>query len=681
MAWENGKLKIVDEVRYKESISKAYDPNSMSPTIKPKGGESYQNNDPPKVGSIPGVAAPDNTAGPGVPKGSATTIPAAAKEPATAKEPTAAKDTDTCPYLGGKACIDRGGNGYKTHKRFGVIMQRHAEYMAKEGNPEEAEKLRPTPEDFAQEIHFAREYDPKEHTTSELKDHIQQGVVIQSKSLKKHEVVTARPGVTDSYKQVIKGNGSILAKPGSIDYGSEIHKEAAVFKAFVMFGSDRCPPTFIRNNNPPPVGKKPWQADVPGAASGQAWLKNHNNAMSAVKELGSEVFPEGIKKEDDPMKLIYALIKMAPDKDKMLDQLSQIAVMDLITGNSDRHVENFMVNADFSDVMAIDHGFTMEPGLNFYQGRIHEGFYANNRDLKIPSYMRERMDNTSYGDIKRGFGDEHLQEWQTAQTYLRMKYMLKIADENDGKLPFEEFSGIGYGLTDPRRNHPAMKFENFMIDFIDTHSNDPDSPEHATAKHFAEVGILMDPHFWRQNPEQWKRTISRGIPFKYEKEVRTKKAIVEYGQRWADQLRQKWNAEGEIINNKELNAAFDRLGNAEDTYDSLKSTIDTFDRKKRDNPKAIIEPALLDKFTEAKKEIRAAVSSYKDLMRETEELKAAHRSKFELIAPGQQSRFDELNRKIVEANEGNPRAKKAYRVDYGSNTKPAADIEREKRNA
>jgi hypothetical protein len=144
MGWEDGKLVVTDEFRYKDHISKAVDQSQLSAKVKPKGGESYQGADIPKPASIPGVAAPDNVPGPGATPdpSKATTQPV--EDPSQAG---AAPDMVDCPYGGGDDCKDNGGNGFLTHERGGSIMEEHTKQLAKQGHEEEAEKYQVTPEE------------------------------------------------------------------------------------------------------------------------------------------------------------------------------------------------------------------------------------------------------------------------------------------------------------------------------------------------------------------------------------------------------------------------------------------------------------------------------------------------------------------------------------------------------
>lgn len=679
MAWESGKLKVVDELRYKESISKAYDSSTMSATIKPKGGDSYQKNEPPKPGSIPGVAAPGNTPGPGAPKGSGGATAGAAAE-----APSPGKDLQPCPYGGGEECIKHGGNGATAHERGGSIMQEHAAYLAKQGRQDEAESVVLSPEEHVAEVTRIRNFD-YDKPVSVLKDHIQNGESINSVSLKKVE--GASPGVNDSYRDDIKGNGSILKKPGDITVGSPTRSEAASYGLYAVLGGDKLtPPCFIRTKDVLP-------------ASGATWLNDYTNAFKALADFVK--IPEGSlehqlsDKAGWTVKMLMDRAEAAGQKDKMHEALSWHGVMDLVMANGDRHLNNFMVNEDFTDIQAIDHGDCFNAGMGNAVVDLHAGFKSNKMHLKIPPALRERMENTSFGDLNRAMG-EHLRPWQVAQTYLRMKFVMKEADENDGRLQLDRFEHRRSG-----RSGIKERFEDFMMDYIDEHSNDPSSPEYATANHFAKTGIFVysnladDKHF------------AEGKQFEREKLVRQNRYELELAEAGNDSLskmREKWNESVDEMWKDEIAAAGEKYQKVRkeqyapkaEAYSKVATKIrEQHDRKPikaleegrtvaqyirdlaKDNPELA---KIVEENDKAETAYRKAYDEYMDVIDEVGERREDKKMEFEILPPGQEERFKELDRLISDAKKG-PRGRKASEPMVESNTKSAADIEREKRGA
>jgi hypothetical protein len=618
MAWENGRLRVVDELRYKNQISKAVDKGTMSATITPKGPPSAQSNEPPKVGSLKGVSDPGRE---GRPPSALTTAEAATSSPAWESGPAAktaqptkpgsesAEDRyEDCPYGGGTSCSDHRGNGKKRHERDGTIMKEHAKYEDFPGSVEEQEQKDPAQDAEAHvaSMLIAQDYDAMSKPVEVMKDNIVNGKITNSKPMKGHG-----GSINDSFKRTIEFNGAYLAKPGGTLYGSAVHREAAAYNQFIFFGSDRCPPTFVRTKGPI-------------AESGQVWLEGYDNAYSRmdkiIKEGGSGLY-------DQPGKLIYAILQAAPDQDKAVDQLSQIAVQDILMSNGDRHVENFMINEDLSDIRAIDHGYCYEVGLNWYQGSIHAGFHANHRPLEIPAAMRKRFDTTTYGDMKRGFG-ENLQEWQMAQTFLRMKYVMHVADENDGKLPYKEFDGRKSldRKTSLARQGAHQKFEDFMIDWIDEHRGNEESPEHATAMHFAEIGVFMPP-VHQAEPEAHASQLAEGKNYLFEMRLRRDKAISDAYRSGMSVPGQMSAAEVEDINKVELAAAYEAADDATKKFNEVQKVFIDLERDHQRGADMTELNVARHASIDAGRERRTAENAVIDLEKETEKLQDAARAK------------------------------------------------------
>ncbi len=359
MAWENGRLRVVDELRYKNQISKAVDKGTMSATITPKGPPGAKD-DTPKVGSLKGVPDPGRE---GRPPSAQTTAeastsppawesgPGAKTQPAKQGEEAAAPDNKVpCPYGGGTDCTDHGGSGGKMHDPNGESMEEHRKHDDFKDRVEEDQR---DPQQVAEEhvakMLISKDYDSMSKPMEVMKDHIVNGTIIDSKRMKGHGGY-----IHESYKRTIDGNGSYLGKPGSTEFGSAVHREAAASDHQSYFGSDRCPPTFVRTKGPI-------------AESGQVWLEGYDNAFSRMEEVMAERSPREL---DDRGSLVYAILDAAPDKDIAVEQMSTIAVQDIVLCNSDRHIENFMLDEDYSDIRAIDHGFCYEVGLNYYSSTL-----------------------------------------------------------------------------------------------------------------------------------------------------------------------------------------------------------------------------------------------------------------------------------------------------------------------
>jgi hypothetical protein len=499
MAWENGKLKVVDELRYKESISKAYDSSTMSATIKPKGGESYQKNEPPKPGSIPGVAAPGNTAGPGRPP-----------DPSSGPK----RVLVDCPFNGGDDCRQHGGDGAMQHYFDGKIMQKHMQYQPSQpGAPEEQK----TPEQVAAEMEGINKYTHTEDYASKTLDHVERGEIVSSKNIA--DVKGAKKGVTQGTKKVgIKDNGSSCTKPTAEGQnGDDVRHEVGAYQAFTVLGSNLCPVTGKRQIN--------------GVLnSSQAWADGHDPAASVL----------GVMNSDE---LITSLKEKSPKWEKVRGQMEEMVVMDLIICNSDRHMENFLLTPELDNVVAIDHGFSFNPGMTSFYSEVFQGFNSTHHHVHLTDPMDHRFNNISLGDMSKNLSG-NLQEWKVDQTYLRMRYVQSVAAENDGRLFYHEFENT--------KRETALtsneKFEKFVFDFIDNYSEDPSSPEYSAAVKFAKDGVLMPTEDTGLASREEERRL--GEQFRYEMEQR--RAIFEKEQkiRGETSFRDKQKKEYEAWENK-----------------------------------------------------------------------------------------------------------------------------------
>ena len=675
MGWKNGKLVVVDEFKYKEQISKAVDKSTMSATIKPHGAPSNQAEKKASPPSIPGIAAPGNgQESGGRPPGSGDlTKPAgldvSAHTRATPESAAGGPDIEY-EYWGARGGSPPQGEGWEKSPKSQAW--RRPLGMGGEGSAEEQVDPKVAAQEQLATMMAIGDYKHEEHTADVAEGHIKNGEVVNSKSLKKNEFKGKQAGINDSYKDDIKDNGSMLKKPGESSFGSEIQREVGAYKGHVLAGSDRCPPTFVRTRDKVP-------------ASGQVWLGDHTNAFTACEEIFDHELKElagtGVQALARPGRLVKAILSVAPDTDVAVEQLSTIAVMDMVQNNTDRHIENFMISEDFSDIRAIDHGYCFEPGIMSYKCKIHEGFHATGRNMKIPAKMRTRMENTSYGDMDKAYGD-HLQEWQTAQTYLRQKYVMHIADENDGNLPYDAFQG----MPERDRSIGNDRFEDFMVDWIDTHSSNPDSPEHETAKYFDQIGVFVDPSNVRQTSVAMNVEISIGANYTYEQEVRSNKAAGEAyrnpGAQWVLDAKNKQDEMIEAINASQIEELRTKLNAAADEYMDLKSKIVDF-RENNEHPNdeywammAAVQP-LGRRHRELKEE-------YNNLHTSTKNQQSRERRMFNIVPEGFREKFDELAAKAEAAKASRRDGKRggnAYRREPGIKVKSPADIEREKRNA
>ena len=492
MGWENGRLAVTDEFRYKDHISKAVDKGTMSATITPPGPKKHQGNEPPKVGNIKGVSDPGRE---GRPPGSQTAtqpaaIPAAPFQGSQGPTQSSASDI-VYEYWGSRGGQPPPDKGWERSLETGA-WRKPVGAGSDGGQEEEAGQLQPTPEEHLANLMAIEDYTHDDKTDQVALDHVENGVIISEKNI--GDVKGAKKGVTKGTKKAgIEDNGSSCNKPGREDLdGQDVQNEKTAWRNFTLFGSKLCPVTGSRVIK----GK---------LNSAQAWCENHSPAALVARAISAD-------------ELITTVKEQSPNWEKVRGQFEEMTVMDIVICNTDRHLENFLLTDEMDDLRAIDHGFSFGKGLSSLYVEIFEGFNSKNMHMRLAEDLNTRFSNTSFGDMKRAYGSETL-EWKTAQSYMRMKYIQHVASENEGRLPLEEFSGA----TADHELTANQKFEKHVHDFIDTHIDDPSSPEYTTANHFAREGILMPSSKLASDSD----TRNRGDQFRYEMESRRKIAEIE----------------------------------------------------------------------------------------------------------------------------------------------------------
>ena len=653
MAWENGKLKIVDELRYKESISKAYDPSSMNATIKPKGGESYQKNEPPKVASIPGVAAPGNTPGPGSPKGSGATAPQApTSQLATAKisqpqqpQGGAEEEYEPCIFNGDERCKRYGGSGTEKHLKGGKVVQEHLKAQG---------KLQQTlsPEQVAFKLQEIKNSKLESFSPSDIDDWIVNGVVINRKDIK--EVKGGiRAGITSTSVKVEKldlAEGiSVLNKPPLPGKPQVAGAEVSAYTIGSIYGKKNegggagrvCNTKFRVNEK----GEK---------CSAQAWVQNSDDGYSFMKR---QVFEGKYSVGKDGVTtyhLIKGLKQFSANWDQLRDQLEEAIVTDVIMMNCDRHVCNLMFDESLENCYAIDHGFIFGRGGNGYRNHYHEGMNKLGMKIRIPNEMRVKIAKTSFSQLQSGL-EESATMWRAAQTYLRGKYAIQVEDEH-GHLPYK---ALGGGDTHGQENLQAVMltrysdrnfhfnqegnsvFERFAINWMDQHASDPESPEHETAKQFLEEGILMNTLTDPSSRKDGNAERQAGEHFAYEKFIRSHNYLQTYQ---AAKLGHAKAADDAMRDER------DRIETEwfeyEDNYFKEKFAIQDRILANPGMPKA--EREVLSKQMEANGLLYKVKQAQKDQKKATLKMRVV--SGF--VPPGQEERFKQLDSKISQYQSG-----------------------------
>lgn len=518
--YSEGKIQIVDIEKFEDALSKA-DPAPKPPTGSP--------NTPSKPGSISGVAAPDQTPGPGAGGASVTNAPKKGVEYDDWKgagEPRPPEEGWEQSTTG----------GWRHIKGSGIAAVQSPE--------EESANLKQKQQD-------AIKYGRTPHKDSEILNHLNQGTLVSIKKLGANEA-----GIHNTFRVTTDGGGRGLLKPlehqtaeshggfagtgfGSVPRNNSHGHETAAYHLHAMFGLSQCPPTTTRSFD--------------GAThSIQSWAEDH--LPTGIKVLLSEDLEERNKTKN--------IIDMCPadKREELVDSLMGMVTMDVVMNNNDRHVDNVLINKDTTGFKSIDHSDAFGTGMKGVRNDFHSDFQRMGKKVTIPPQLQTNLRGKSLGDYKRSMGG-HLQDWQIGQTYLRAQYALHLQD-TEGHLDFNKFlptqdsfhgghehplkvvrrstSGEerlvvtpewrakgkdhnSYAEFDRRREEktlPNDMFQSFAKKFISDHKDNPESQFHAAAKELDSVGVFMppsamgDPKAYRRDGKQhqYARTIGGRNP-------------------------------------------------------------------------------------------------------------------------------------------------------------------------
>ena len=538
MEWIEGKLKVTDELRYKNQISKAVDQSQLSAKTKPPGGKKYQGPDTPKVGSIPGVPAPGNVPGPGAdpsPQSVAeAAMPTTQAVKAPAQDPTtvdADQKWELCPYGGDKECIAHGGQGAEKHERNGEEMKAHMEYDDFPGSVEEQEQKDPVQEaeQLVYQLRAIEDFrfgsNPREQEQKDLST----GDIARRMDIRDVPEVDD-PGISTGQVEVeridIVDNGSGLMKPPLLTHPHSASNEVGAACVHEVYGSP---------NNIGGHGRAPcttYRVEENEKKSVQGWIRGTNQGKSLYEKAAEA---GEVPEKQTTSGTVKFLLERSKNKEKTRADIEETCCADIITCNTDRHLGNMLF--DDENAYAIDHGFAFGRGMSGLRNHYHEGMEGLGMEVHVPASMREKIENTSFDQLYKGLS-EHTTTWRAAQTYLRAKYLLHVEDRY-GKIPYKDIGGgdshgqmdrlamggtPAYGDRGARFPSGNAKFESFAFKWIDKRAADPSHPDHLTALQFQEEGIFMDVvssragQAGRKQGDQERR---EGMHLKYEKFARS----------------------------------------------------------------------------------------------------------------------------------------------------------------
>lgn len=410
--WAAGKLAVMNKSLFDIHLAKAtagVRAPGGSPTVAPKGAPSQAKE--PGHPSLPDAAAPGNLPGPGRPSGG---VPKPGS--GTPGGQGGGKQLIACPL---QNCPDGG-----QHEQGSGRLKEHTLQAQRSG------KMTPQ----AEEAHRkkseadAKDFNVKPHPNDILKSHLSEGKISSSKPLGEED----NAGVSEAYKITIEGNGSGCMKPpmhfpasvfagfSAADGGPSMPKNSAhksevgAYTFASSLGLDHVPTTVTRAHD------GSGGVNRTGEMSVQHWQEEHHALAVSHPEI------------NDLTELLQAV--PAEHKDKMKQKFHEIACLDFVMNNNDRHMGNLVFNKDLTNVKCIDNSLTFASGMAGHKNGMHMQLHRVGEKLQVPPHLIERFKAQSLDATMRSMPD--LQPWQQVQTHVRMKYLVHLQEEY-GHVPVE----------------------------------------------------------------------------------------------------------------------------------------------------------------------------------------------------------------------------------------------------
>jgi hypothetical protein len=232
-------------------------------------------------------------------------------------------------------------------------------------------------------------------------------------------------GSTPSERAQIEDGIAFGPGLGGVPWGTEPQREKAAFSLSNFLGIGGVPTTITRKFE----GEQ---------HSFQKWIENAATFSHA----------DLAKDSEDSLKSL--LNNASPEhRDSFENQLRNIAILDCIMNNNDRHVNNLLFKKNEvksesgetstrMEVTPMDHGHAFADGLSGHRNACLDMFAKDKKPVIIPKEMKDKLDNTSYGDYKRAMSGSGVEEWAIAQTFLRSRYVSKL-QETEGHLDPQKF--------------------------------------------------------------------------------------------------------------------------------------------------------------------------------------------------------------------------------------------------
>lgn len=517
-AWNGRQLGMI--------VSKAIGDSKLSPTQKPPGPPPSGPKPPPKVGNVPGQAAPARAGG-GAPK---PPTGSSAKTNAPKKAKPSGPDTSNATWVP-KDKIPEGAQVVKETE--------HGAYIT--GGGGNAAK----PEEQVHPVQASKDWSKQGHSASTVLDRLK-----HSELTDVHEMGDGEKGITESYRVSLQDGPRALLKPvamydndtwnsgiqegdgaQAVPPGTYAKREVAAYHGYNMLGlTDFVPPTTTKEHKGIEHSIQHWQEgfesihySIGKGELGKEFVKKHGKEASRGNTEASKI-------------LFMAL----PDdkKEAFMEKYQAGVCAGIIFNHNDQHLGNVIVDAKNWDVKFIDNSMSFGNGMEGCKNEAHMNMHNLGMKLKVPDSLMTKLKNTSLGDVKRALGS-HIEDWSVGQTYLRMQYISHL-QETEGHLDYEKFKATsGNGMPHdiwpqkPRKamwggndKEPAVKeaiqkeftrrskagllqnqlFNSFAKQWISDSKKLPDNhPHKIAADELEEIGVFMGDGFI-MNPEEYRKS-------------------------------------------------------------------------------------------------------------------------------------------------------------------------------
>jgi hypothetical protein len=311
---------------------------------------------------------------------------------------------------------------HEGHLKHGVEESRHRERVRRGTMPEDE----PTEEELAQEKAHVKGFGklgaPTDRPTPEIKEKIKERKKkarigreeVEEKGRVRRQVMTGEvPSDPREHAQVLKEGKIEVGRPLDPD-------EKGINKSMLLKIEDDGRGIYKAGGETEPNVRA---ATIPHGTQHKREVAAHE----FEKVLGSSWIPPTVSREHDETEgsfqawLDGAQVGLDVGEHVMGDHmhaLQQVAILDAVMGNSDRHLGNIAFHEN--KVHAIDNGLSFTYG---FEGVRQQHFLLRRGEVtESDPHLMKSLDELTYADVHLAIGD-NVEPWAVAQTYARAKYV------------------------------------------------------------------------------------------------------------------------------------------------------------------------------------------------------------------------------------------------------------------